>query len=189
MGRLQTVPHPALGRSHRRLPRDHPVADCRQCVNIGIAAAELGGGVLLRRGVARVQLAFQLAAAGAQGQCAVARQAGRAVNGQQDIVRADAAVDQPGGMQQRHTLHDGLQQGARLGRGQCAAAQVEIVGEGHALLVLLHSVDRVVFLHDIEDGGQAGGRGQVVQIVVQILEVHAARLEKDLFFLLGHQRP
>ena len=95
VGRLQTVPHLALGRGHRRLPRDHPVADCRQCVNIGIATAELGGGVLLRRGVARVQLAFQLAAPRAQGQRAVARQAGRTVNRQQDIVRADTAVDQP----------------------------------------------------------------------------------------------
>ena len=188
MRRLDAVPHLALGRGDGRLPCDHPVADRGQRVNIGVAPAELGGRVLLRRGVARVELALQLAAAGAQRQRAVTGQAGRAVDGQHDVVRADAAVDQPRLVQQGHALHDGLQQRAGLGGGQRAAAQVQVMRQGHALLALLHGVDRVVFLHNVQNRGQAGGRGQVFQDVVQVLEVHPARLEQDLLLLLGHQR-
>ena len=187
VGGFQAVPHAALGRGHRRLPCDHLVADRRQGVHVCVAAAELGGGVLFRRGVAGVKLAFQLAAAGAQRQRAVAGQPGRAVDGQQDIVRADAAVDQARAVQLGHALHDGLQKRPRLGGGQRAAAQVQVVGQGHALLAFLHSVDRVVFLHDVQNRGQAGGGGQVFQIIVQVLEVHAAGLEQDFFFLFGHQ--
>ena len=186
--RLEAVPYFALGRGDGRLPCDHPVADRGQRVNIGVAPAELGGRVLLRRGVARVELALQLAAAGAQRQRAVTGQAGRAVDGQHDVVRADAAVDQPRLVQQGHALHDGLQQCAGLGGGQRAAAQMQVMRQGHALLALLHGVDRVVFLHNVQNRGQAGGRGQVFQVIVQVLEVHPARLEQDLLLLLGHQR-
>ena len=91
-------------------------------------------------------------------------------------------------MQQGHALHNGLQQGAGLGGGQRAATQMEIVGQGHPLLALLHGVDRVVFLDNVQNRGQAGGRGQAVQIIVQVLEIHAAGLEQDLLVLLGHQR-
>ena len=97
-------------------------------------------------------------------------------------------MDQPRLVQQGHALHDGLQQRAGLGGGQRAAAQVQVMRQGHALLALLHGVDRVVFLHNVQDRGQAGGRGQVFQVVVQVLEVHPARLEQDLLLLLGHQR-
>ena len=82
----------------------------------------------------------------------------------------------------------GLQQGAGLGGGQCAAAQAEIMRQGHALFAFLHSVDGVVFLHHVQDGVQAGGRGEVMQIVVQILKVHPAGLEQHFFPLFGHQR-
>ena len=188
MGGFQTVPHFALGRGNRRLPRDHLIADCCQRIHVGVAAAELGSRVLFRRGIAGIELAFQLTAAGAQSQRAVAGQPGGAVDGQQNVIRADAAMDQAGFVQQRHTLHHRLQQGAGLGGGQCAAAQAEIMRQGHALFAFLHSVDGVVFLHHVQDGVQAGGRGEVMQIVVQVLKVHPAGLEQHFFPLFGHQR-
>ena len=188
VGGFQAVAHFALRRGHRRLARDHLVADRCQRVDIGIAAAELSSRILLRRGIAGVKLAFQLTAAGAQRQRAVTGQPGRAIDGQQDIIRADAAVDQPRFVQQRHTLHHRLQQGAGLGGGQGAAAQAQVMRQGHALFAFFDGVDGVVFFHHVQNRVQTSRGGQIVQVVVQILKIHPAGFKKHFFPVLGHQR-
>ena len=187
VGGFQTVPHLALGRVHRGLPGDHAVGHRRQRVHIGVTAGELRRRILLRRGIARVQLAFQLTAAGAQRQRTVTGEAGRAVNGQHDVFRADAAVDQPRLVQLGDPLHDGLQNGASLGGGQRAAAQTKVMGQRHALFGFFHRIHGVVFLQHIQNLGQAGGGGDVPQVIVQVLEIHTAGLEQHFPALLGHQ--
>ena len=188
MGGLHAVPHLALRGGHRRLPRHQPVGHRRQRVDIGIPAGKFRRRILLRCRIARVQLAFQLAAAGAQRQRAVAGQHGGAVNGQKDVVRADAPVDQPRLVQKRHALHHRLQQGAGLGGGQRPGFQRQVMRQRHALLAFLHAVDGVVLLDHVHNAGKPGGRRQPVQIVVQVLKVHPAGLEQYLAPGLGHQR-
>ena len=187
MGGFQAVLDLALGRRHRRLAGDQAVGHGRQGVDIGIASRKLRRRILLRRGVTGIELAFQLAAGGAQRQRAVAGQPGTAVDGQKNVVRADAAVDQPRFVELRHPFHDRLEQGACLGGGQVAGAQTQIVGQRHALGVFLHRIDGVVLLPHIQNLGKTGGRGQPVQVVIEILEIHAAGLEENLPALLGHQ--
>ena len=96
-------------------------------------------------------------------------------------------MDQPGLVKQGHPLHHGLQQGSGLHGGQGAGAQFEVMGQGHALLSFLHRVYGVVFFHHIQNLRKAGCRGDAVQVIVQIFEIHPAGFEQHFPALFGHQ--
>ena len=108
------VRHHALGSGHGCLPAHHAVKDGGKAVFVGVAPLKLGGGVLLRRRVALVQLLVQAAACGAQTHGGVPCQTAAAIRHYPDVLRADAAVHQPCLVHGRHALKHRAQHGAGI---------------------------------------------------------------------------
>ena len=108
------VRHHALSSGHGCLPAHHAVKDGGKVVFVGVASLKLGSGVLLRRGVALVQLLVQAAACGAQTHGGVPCQTAAAICHYPDILRADAAVHQPRLVHGRHALKHRAQHGAGI---------------------------------------------------------------------------
>lgn len=80
-----------------------------------------------------------------------------ALFGQEDVVRADVPMQQPGGMHALQGAHDGQHDLHQLvkGHGLAAAAHQHVL-EGDALQVVHHQVGRVVFGKEIAHAHDAG---------------------------------
>ena len=178
--------HP-LGRRDGALAADHPVKHRRQAVDVGVAAFKLHGGILLRGGVALVELAVQAAARRPQADGGVAGQPGAAVVQHPDVFGADAPVDQPHLVHGRHPVEHRLEHPHRLLGGDGAVLLVQPAVQGDAAGVFQHGVDGVVGLHHVQHRLQAGGRGDALDAAVQVPKVHPGGLEQHLAAGLGPQ--
>ena len=115
---FQTVTHLTLRGRNRCLPCDKPIRHGREGIDIGVPAGKFCRRILFRRSITGVQLTFQFTAAGSQCQGSVSCQDGGSINGKQNVIRADSAMNQAGFVQQGHAFHHRLQQGTCLCRGQ-----------------------------------------------------------------------
>ena len=181
------VRHHALSSGHGCLPAHHAVKDGGKAVLIGVAPLKLGGGVLLRRGVALVQLLVQAAACGAQTHGGIPGQTAPAICHYPDILRADAAVYQPCLVHGCHALKHRAQHGAGiLGPHRSGTIFQPLLQRG-ATQVFQHRIHGVIGLHHVQHGLQTAGGGNALDGAVQVCKVHAGGLEQHLAPLLGAQ--
>ena len=160
-------------------PADHPVEHRREAVFVGVAALELGGGILLRGGIALVQLLVEAAACRAQPHRRVAGEPGAAIVHDADVGRADAPVYEAHLMHGLHPVEHRFQHGAGL-LGRHGAVLLQPLLERTAAGVLHDGVDRVVLFKDVQHGLQAVGRGDALDEAVEVGKIHPGGLEQHL---------
>ena len=181
------VCHHALRCRHRGLPAHHAVEHGRKAVFIGIAALELCGGILLRGGIAFIQLFVQAAARRAQAHRGIACQTAAVVFHHADVLRADTAVHQTDLVHGGYAFKHRLQHGAGIVRADGAGVVFQPLIQRGAAQIFQNGVNAVIGFHHIQHGFQTIGRSDALDGAVQVRKIHAGGLEQHLTAGLGPQ--
>ena len=178
-GAGHVVVHAAQIGAQRLHARHHAVEHRGKAVYVGVFAVKLGHGILLGRGIAVCQLAFNFAARRAQALRGKAGQLG-ALRRNPDGVRADAAVQKAHAVHGVHAVHHGAQQHKRLLLRQGLFPAGKVARKRRALVRLAHGIGRVVRLHHVQHRHKALGAAKAHQAAVKVGKIHAGGFKQHL---------